>query len=190
MQKTGVLFVVRSFSRTGALPVRFRQIAGYLSDSFDVHILELTYNAKAPVQVDGITVHSLEYSRAGRIFNPEKSRSFSRASAGRRSVRLMAIIKRQVRSLLFPDSVVTEAFRLRSEAVRIAREQGVRVVVLSAFPFSVLLCAGSLRKHTQVRIILDVGDPFYRNSTNSFARDLLARCFERKIGRASCRERV
>ncbi len=180
MQKTGVLFVVRSFSRTGALPVRFRQIAGCLATHFDVHILELTYRKEEARTVNGVRIHSLEYSQAGRIFNPERSWSVIRTAGVSHSGKPLAVLKRHIRSLLFPDSVITEVRRLRKEVSRISLEEGIRVVVLSAFPFSVLLCARSLKKKIAARIILDVGDPFYRNSTNGRVRDWLARRFEKK----------
>lgn len=175
-----MLFVVRSYSRTGALPIRFRQIAAFLAKDFNIHVLELTHRREAVTIENGVTVHSLEYSRAGKIFNPEKSWTISGTAGSPSYNRPFAIFKRHIRSLLFPDSVITEVLRLRKEVVRLTVEHRFRVVVLSAFPFSVLLCAKSLRKRTTAKVILDVGDPFYRNSTNGIIRDFLARRFERR----------
>ncbi len=180
MQTRAVLFVVRSYSRTGALPIRFRQIAGFLACKFDVHVLELTHG-KAPVRVEnGVTIHPVEYSRPGKILNPEKSYTITGTSGSTSYVKPLAMLKRLIRSLLFPDSVVTEARHLRKEVLRLTGEYRFSSVVLSAFPFSVLLCARSLRRKTEAGIILDVGDPFYRNSTNGYLKDLLARRFERR----------
>ena len=175
-----VLFVVRSYSRTGALPIRFRQIAGFLARQADVHVLELTHRREAVRAENGVTIHSLEYSRPGKILNPEKSWVVAGRTGSAGYVKPLAILKRLIRSLLFPDSVVTEARNLRKEVLRLTSEYRFRAVVLSAFPFSVLLCAKSLRRRTDARIILDVGDPFYKNSTNGYFRDLLARRFERR----------
>ncbi|MDM8002939.1 MAG: glycosyltransferase [Bacteroidota bacterium] len=180
MRKQAVLFVVRSYSRTGALPIRFRQIAGFLARQADVHVLELTHRREAVRAENGVTIHSLEYSRPGKILNPEKSWAIAGTTGSVSYVKPLAILKRLIRSLLFPDSVVTEARHLRSEVLRLTGEYRFSAVVLSAFPFSVLLCAGSLRRKTEARVILDVGDPFYRNSTNGYFRDLLARRFERR----------
>lgn len=180
MQIAGVLFVVRSYSRTGALPIKFRQIAAFLAKHADVHVLELTHQREAVRVENGVTIHSLEYSRVGKIFNPEKPWAITGAAGTSTYKRSLAVLKRRIRSLLFPDSVVSEVLRLRKEVVRLTMEHRFPVVVLSAFPFSVLLCAKSLRKFTDARVVLDVGDPFYRNSTNGFLRDLLARRFEKK----------
>ena len=201
MAGPGVLFVVRSFSGTGAQPIRFRQIISHLKEEYDIHVLELTHGNKGVREEDGITIHSLAYTRIGKIFNPPnrglsgvKGRSgssgsiitpfglsFSAAPAGRASgSRRLAVLKRHVRSLFFPDSVVTEGARLSREAVSLTRKYGFRVVVLSAFPFTVLRIAKALKMLTGTRVILDVGDPFYRNSRNGFLRDLMARSFEAK----------
>lgn len=178
MQKQAVLFVVRSYSRTGALPIRFRQIAGFLAGQFNVHVLELTHHREDTRVENGVTIHSLEYSRPGKIFNPEKSWTVTGKTGSARYAGSLAVIKRLIRGLLFPDSAVTEAVNLRREVLRLTGEYRFSTVVLSAFPFSVLLCAKSLRGRTDTRIILDVGDPFYKNSTNGYFRDLLARRFE------------
>jgi glycosyltransferase involved in cell wall biosynthesis len=173
-----VLFVVRSFSRTGAQPIRFRQITGFLKDAFEVHVLELTYDRAGTRQHDGITIHSMGYSAAGRIFNPEIKEGA--ASVGRAGgfARIRPAARRFIRSLFFPDSVITEGRRLRKEVVRLTRLHNFRVVILSAFPFTVLLCAGALKRKTAAKVILDTGDPFYSNSKNGYLRDMLARSYE------------
>ncbi len=209
MAGPGVLFVVRSFSGTGAQPIRFRQIISHLKEEYDIHVLELTHGNAGVREEEGITIHSLAYSRIGKILNPpgrsssvEQSRSGlsvssinppgSNASAapgrnasaapGRRASasRTLAVLKRHIRSLFFPDSVVTEGARLSREAVSLTLRYGFRVVVLSAFPFTVLRIAKALKRLAGIRVILDVGDPFYRNSRNGFLRDLMARSFEAK----------
>lgn len=180
MRKQAVLFVVRSYSRTGALPIRFRQIAGFLARQADVHVLELTHRREPVRAENGVTIHSIEYSRPGKIFNPEKSWAITGTAGSSSYTRPLAVLKRLIRSMLFPDSVVTEAGPLRREVLKLTGEYRFSTVVLSAFPFSVLLCAKSLQRKTDARVILDVGDPFYRNSTNGYIRDLLARRFERR----------
>jgi len=176
----GVLFVVRSFSGTGAQPIRFRQIISHLKKEYEIHVLELTHCNAGVREEDGITIHSLAYSRIGKILNPP-GRNISSAPGGRASAsRKIAVLKRHIRSLFFPDSVVTEGARLSREAVSLTLRYGFRVVVLSAFPFTVLRSAKALKRLTGIRVILDVGDPFYRNSRNRFLRDLMARSFEAK----------
>lgn len=175
-----MLFVVRSFSGTGAQPIRFRQIVSHLKEEYDIHVLELTHGNAGVREEDGITIHSLAYTRTGKILNP-LGRKASAALAGSASgSRRLAVLKRHIRSLFFPDSVVTEGVRLSREAVSLTRRHGFRVVVLSAFPFTVLRCARSLKRRTGARLILDVGDPFYKNSRNGFLRDLMARRFEER----------
>ncbi len=94
--------------------------------------------------------------------------------------KLKSVITRVARTLLFPDSVITEGGRIRREALRLTREHKFGVVVLSAFPFTVMLSIRALRRKTGAGIILDVGDPFYKNSKNGFIKDLLARTFEKR----------
>jgi hypothetical protein len=177
----GVLFVVRSFSRTGAQPIRFREILSFLSSFFDIHVLELTHGQRGVRYENGLTIHSLEYSWPGRLFNREGIPSGTIPGGVRgKPGKLKSVVTRVVRTLLFPDSVITEVGRIRREALRLTREHKFDVVVLSAFPFTVMLSIRALRRKTGVGIILDVGDPFYKNSKNGFFRDLMARSFEKR----------
>ena len=180
MQKSSLLFVVRSFSRTGAQPIRFRQILSHLAGHYDIHVLELTHGQEGVRNESGITIHSLGYSLPGRFFNRGKIRSGSRDGTAGRSGKLKTVLTRLARNLLFPDSLITEGARLRREAVRLAAGLKCDVVVLSAFPFTVLLCINVLKRKTAARVILDVGDPFYKNSKNGFIRDKLAFAFENR----------
>lgn len=180
MSGKSVLFVVRSYSGTGAQPIRFRQIIRYLAGRFDIHVLELTHGMPGVRKEGGITIHSLGYSIIGRILNPAPAGPPVQARGRGARMKILARIKRLARSLFFPDSVITEAGRLKHAAVSLVKEHGVDVTVLSAFPFSVLICARVLRRSTSSRIILDVGDPFFRNSRNGVLRDLIARRFEKK----------
>jgi len=176
----GVLFVVRSFSRTGAQPIRFREILSFLSSIFDVHVLELTHGQGGVRHENGLTIHSLEYSLPGRLFNREGIPSGTMPGFPGTPGNLKSVVTRVVRSLLFPDSVITEGGRIRREALRLTRKHKFDVVVLSAFPFTVMLSIRALRRKTGAGIILDVGDPFYKNSKNGFFRDLMARSFEKR----------
>jgi len=179
----GVLFVVRSFSRTGAQPIRFREILSFLSSIFDVHVLELTHGKGGVRHENGITIHSLEYSLPGRLFNRENNSSGIVSGPSGTSVKpgkLKSAVRRVVRNLLFPDSVITEGGRIRREVLRLTSEQKFDAVVLSAFPFTVMLSIRTLRRKREAGIILDVGDPFYKNSRNGFIRDLLACSFEKR----------
>ncbi len=180
MALKSVLFIVRSFSGTGAQPIRFRQIISHLAGGFNIHVLELTHGRSGVRVEDGITIHSLRYSLPGRIVNPHVAATGAVPLKSGSYARPVAVIKRHIRSLFFPDTVITEAARLRREAVRLTSVYGFSAVVLSAFPFSVLLCAGALKRQAGTRIILDVGDPFYGNSRNGFIRDFLALRFERR----------
>jgi hypothetical protein len=51
-----LLFVVRSFSGSGAQPIRFRQIISYLVPEFDVHVLEFTHSRGGIRNKNGITI--------------------------------------------------------------------------------------------------------------------------------------
>ncbi len=180
MAASSVLFVVRSYSGTGAQPIRFREIIGHLAGEFDIHVLELAHGKPGTRLEKGVTIHSLEYSFIGKVLNPPVRAAGSAPVMSGEYTRPLAVAKRHIRSLFFPDSVISEVTRLRREAVRLSKVHGFSVVVLSAFPFTVFLCAASLRKNTGARIILDVGDPFFRNSRNGWIRDILARRFEEK----------
>ena len=180
MQKSSLLFVVRSFSRTGAQPIRFRQILSHLAGHYDIHVLEMTHGQEGVRNESGITIHSIGYSLPGRFFNRGDIRSGSRSGRAGRSGKLKTALTRLARNLLFPDSLITEGARLRREAVKLAKSLKSDAVVLSAFPFTVLLCINVLKRKTAARMILDVGDPFYKNSKNGFIRDKLAFAFERR----------
>ncbi|MBE0680229.1 MAG: glycosyltransferase [Bacteroidales bacterium] len=180
MSGKGVLFVVRSFSRTGAQPIRFREILSFLSSSFDVHVLELTHGQGGVRHENGLTIHSLEYSLPGRMFNREGIPSGTMPGVRGKPGKLKSVVTRVVRTLLFPDSVITEGGRIRREALRLTREHKFDVVVLSAFPFTLMLSIRALRRKTEAGVILDVGDPFYKNSKNGFIRDKLAFAFEKR----------
>lgn len=180
MSSSCVLFVVRSYSGTGAQPIRFREIIGRLAGKSDIHVLELTHGKAGTRAENGVTIHSLTYSFAGRTVNPPAITAGTIPAGSGLHSRPVAVLKRHIRSLFFPDTVITEASRLKREAVRLTKTYGFSVVVLSAFPFTVLLCAVSLKRNTAAKIILDVGDPFYRNSRNGWFRDRLARRFEKK----------
>ena len=175
-----VLFVVRSFSRIGSTPIRFREILSFLNSVYDVHVLELTHGKGGLRHESGITIHSLGYSLPGRLFNRGDAPADILNGRRGKSGKLKSSIKRLARSLLFPDSLITEGGRLRREVVRLASGLKCDVVVLSAFPFTVLLCIRALRRKTGTRVILDVGDPFYKNSKNGFIRDLLAFAYEKR----------
>lgn len=180
MHKSSLLFVVRSFSRTGAQPIRFRQILSHLAGHYEIHVLELTHGQEGVRHESGITIHSLGYSWPGRLFNPGDARTGTRGGMAGRSGKLKTVLTRLARNLLFPDSLITEGTRLRREAVRLAAGLKCDVVVLSAFPFTVLLCINVLKRKTAARVILDIGDPFYKNSKNGLIRDQLAFVFEKR----------
>lgn len=176
-----LLFVVRAYSTTGAQPNRFRQLHKHLKSRFEIHVLELTHGVGGIRVEERIIIHSLEYSKLGKLLNPDKKRASLANSSDVKnpldSARIL--IKKLIRNLLFPDSVVPEAFRIRKEVRRLVSIYGFRLIVVSAFPFTTLCSIGGLRKIFKVKIVLDIGDPFYSNSDNGSLRDLLARQFEK-----------
>lgn len=175
-----VLFVVRSFSRTGAQPIRFREILSFLSSFFEVHVLELTHGQGGVRHESGLTIHSLAYSLPGRLLNREGVLTGTMPGIPGKPGKLKSVVTTVVRTLLFPDSVITEGGRIRREVLRLTKELRFDAVVLSAFPFTVMLSIRALKRKTKAGIILDVGDPFYKNSKNGFIRDLLALSFEKR----------
>ena len=131
----------------------------------------------------GLPYHSLKYSLPGRLLNRESNPSGripGKPGAPGRPAKLRSVVTAVVRALLFPDSVITEGGRIRREVLRLTKELRFDAVVLSAFPFTVMLSIRALKRKTGAGIILDVGDPFYKNSKNGFIRDLLARSFEKR----------
>jgi glycosyltransferase involved in cell wall biosynthesis len=175
-----LLFVVRSFSGSGAQPIRFRQIISYLVPEFDVHVLEFTHSRGGIRNKNGITMHSLEYSGIGKILNKQAATGNNSSDSVKGNGKPLLLIKRFVRSLLFPDSLITEALRLKREALRLATELKCEAVTVSAFPFTTLICLKALKQKPGIKTILDVGDPFYKNSKNGYIRDLFARMFEKR----------
>ncbi len=173
-----LLFVVRNYSGIGAQPIRFRQIIGHLSPENEVHVLELTHDCEGVRYEAGITIHTLRYSRIGRILNPRVA-AISPAGKGAGKGKSVARIKRFVRSILFPDSLVTEALRLRNSVLRLAGDLDCDAVIVSAFPFTTLVCLKALKEKMGTKTVLDAGDPFYKNSKNGLIKDLLAREFEK-----------
>jgi len=175
-----LLFVVRSFSGSGAQPIRFRQILNYLRTEFDVHVLELTHYKGGERKDNGITVHSLEYTKAGRIIN-RPATDFDNSSQSKvRKGKPLLLLKRFIRAILFPDSLITEAPGLRREVLRLAGELKCEAVTVSAFPFTTIICLKDIKQKLGIKTILDVGDPFYKNSKNGYVKDLIARMFEKR----------
>lgn len=172
------LFVVRNYSGIGAQPIRFRQIIGHLSPINEVHVLELTHDREGVRHETGITIHTLRYSRIGRILNPRVA-SISPAGKDAGKGKSVTSIKRFVRSILFPDSLVSEALRLKKAVLRLTGDLDFDAVIVSAFPFTTLVCLKALKQKTEAKTVLDVGDPFYKNSKNGLIKDLLAREFEK-----------
>ena len=175
-----VLFIVRSYSRIGAQPIRFREIIRFLKLDFEVHVLELTHRSGGLRSEDGVYIHALPYSKIGRVFNlPEKSRNGSNVQNNISLLsRLLYKLKRNIRRSFFPDTVVTESIRIRREANRLVGDLKCDVVVVSAFPFSTLICLKSIKRRFSSKVILDIGDPFYKNSRNGFLKDILAKRYE------------
>jgi len=176
---TSILFVVRSYSRTGAQPIRFRQILHFLSRDFDIHVLELSHNETELRHEDSITIHSLRYSFAGRLLNPAEHNVTGMPGKKRILSRPVTILKRMIKWFIFPDSIITESSRLKRESLKLAGELKCNAVVLSAFPFTTLICARSLKKLQGIKTVLDIGDPFYKNSKNGFFKDIFAHRFEK-----------
>jgi hypothetical protein len=175
-----ILFVVRSFSGSGAQPIRFRQILNYLRADYDVHVLELTHHKAGERKDNGITIHSMEYTGAGRMLNPPAAVLSNYSGRKIQKGKPLLLLKRLIRNLLFPDSLVTEALRLKREALRLAGELNCEAVIVSAFPFTTLMCLKAIKQKLGAKTILDVGDPFYKNSKNGHVKDLFARKFEKK----------
>ena len=175
-----LLFVVRSFSGSGAQPIRFRQILNYLRTEFDVHVLELTHDKGGERKDNGITIHSLEYTGIGGILNKKAETGTISAGSKNSTRKPSLLLKRFVRSMLFPDSLITEAPGLRREALRLAGELKCEVVIVSAFPFTTLICLKAIKQKLGIKTILDVGDPFYKNSKNGYVKDWFARIFEKR----------
>ena len=174
-----LLFVVRNFSGIGAQPIRFREIINFLSFEFDIHVLELTHDREGVRHEAGITVHSVKYSWIGNILNPPVTAVSASGIVGRQGSSI-ARLKRFARSILFPDSLATEAIKLRREVLRLAGELRCDAVIVSAFPFTTLICLKAIKQKSGIKTILDVGDPFYKNSKNGYVKDIFARLFEKR----------
>lgn len=180
MHVNRLLFVVRSFSGSGAQPIRFRQILNYLRTEFDIHVLELTHDKGGERKENGITIHSLEYTKAGRILNRPATGFNNSPQSNIREGKPLLLLKRFFRTILFPDSLIIEATRLRREGLRLAGELKCEVVIVSAFPFTTLICLKTIKQKLGIKTILDIGDPFYKNSKNGYIKDLFARRFEKR----------
>lgn len=181
-----VLFVVRSFSQSGAQPLRFRMILNCLREEFDIHVLEIHHDKAETYFENGLWFHKIEYSLPGKFLNFDQSiRNPKTINITHPDIKgplfFKSKLKREVRKLFFPDILTFEKRRLIKKVIELISIHKFHTVVSSGFPFTTMVLSKEIKnKYPFVRFIYDIGDPFFRNSNNGFIRDIFARYYEKK----------
>ncbi|GEM_PF-5790717 len=186
--KPKLLFVVAGYSTTGAQAIRFKNMIPYLSEHYQVEVIELTWSKNPEEYEDPYAkFHRVSLSRVGRVLNPVfrqlggDSGSTSEKKTSQKS-RFVGQIKGIVRKLLFPDTYWFEIPRLYKKIASVLKGGHYESVILSAFPFSMLALAKRIKKDfPQMTVHYDVGDPFSCSSVESNFRNWLAKFYEKAL---------
>ena len=178
-----ILFIVRSYSKGGPQPIRFKNIIKCLQSEFEIHIIEFIHSNDNLKSGDGLSIHQLQYSKIGRLLNPHKT--VTRAGAeGLHKKRLIgkivSNIKALIRGVFFPDTLLFETINLKKKIFTLNKQFGFEIVVASAFPFSTLAVSKKVKRiNPSIKFVYDIGDPFYGNAKNGFLRNFFAKKFEK-----------
>lgn len=175
-----ILFIVRSFSFSGAQPLRFRNIVNYLSENHDIHVLEFG-NTNEEIRLNkNLKVYRRKYSKIGKIFNGFSEESLKKNNRQEKPIRLFILLFRFVKSLFFPDPFIIEYYNLKRSLVNLISENSYDFIVGSGFPHTVLLMSSIIQKKG-IPFIYDIGDPFFGNAKNSYAKNFFAKRLEKKF---------
>jgi glycosyltransferase involved in cell wall biosynthesis len=177
-----ILFVVRSFSKNGPQPLRFQKILEYLKKENEVHVLEIHHNKEISKFENGIWHHWMEYSPLGKQINPKSELKPNLLNSSNNArVNIKARIKKCIRKLFFPDTVIFEKKRLRRKVIELIKIHNYDSIIASGFPFTTMVLSEIVKKNfPTIQFIYDIGDPFYNNSQNGIIKDYFAKKFELK----------
>lgn len=181
-----ILFVVRSFSQSGAQPLRFRMILNFLKEEFEVHVLEIHHDKADSYYEKCIWFHKIEYSLPGKFLNYNETKKKTKTTNTthtdiKSTLFFKSILKKKVRKIFFPDILIFEKRRLIKKTLELISINEFQIVVSSGFPFTTMVLSKEVKeKYPFVRFIYDIGDPFFGNSQNGFIKNYFARYYEKK----------
>jgi glycosyltransferase involved in cell wall biosynthesis len=157
-------------------------IAEFLKYKYEIHVLEIQHKADVTIFENGIWFHKIEYSCIGKFINPDVNITADLPIFNaRRSSGLKSRLKKHIRKIFFPDTVIFEKNKLIRKVKELLCLYNINTVIASGFPFTTMILSETVKKDfPAVRFIYDVGDPFYKNSQNGLMRDWFAKLFERK----------
>lgn len=173
-----ILFIVRSFSFSGAQPLRFRNIVNFLCNDHEIHILEFGNTNEEVILTRTLKVYRRKYSKVGKIFNGLSENNSRTYNIQTKPNRLLVILFRFLKSLFFPDPFIIEYYKLKRNVENLITNNRYDFVVGSGFPHTVLLMSSIIRKKG-IDFIYDIGDPFYGNANNSCVKNFFAKSYER-----------
>lgn len=181
-----ILFVVRSFSQSGAQPLRFKMILNFLKEEFNIHVLEIHHYKDDTYFENGLWLHKIKYSLPGKFLNFNESIKKTKETNKthdeiKSTLFFKSKLKRSVRKLFFPDILIFEKRRLIKKAIQLISIYKFQIIVSSGFPFTTMALSKEIKdKYPFVRFVYDIGDPFFRNSNNGFIRNIFAGYYENK----------
>lgn len=154
-----------------------------LRDNFEIHVLEIDHDNKGMSFENGIFIHRIKYSFIGKFLNPRISKSEPmpqiRKQNKKKLIKLGSKLKKAIRNIFFPDTVVFEKRHLVEKTNFLINTFDFEIVIASGFPFTTLFLSKSIKtSFPSVRFIYDIGDPFFLNSQNGPIRNYFARKFE------------
>lgn len=173
-----ILFIVRSFSFSGAQPLRFRNIVNFLCNDHEIHILEFGNTNEEVRLTRNVKVYRRKYSKIGKIFNGFSENNSKTNNIQTKPNSFLVISFRFLKSILFPDPFIIEYFKLKRNVESLITNNSYDFVVGSGFPHTVLLMSSIIRKKG-IDFIYDIGDPFYGNANNSCVKNFFAKRYER-----------
>ncbi len=177
-----ILFIVRSYTKGGAQPLRFRKITELLKNKYDIHVLELN-NKEEIIFQSGITIHRIGYSKIGSLLNPGSQNSVKIQNSNKskkKPQKTFSYLKQLIRRFIFPDTLLFEKKKLGEKSIKIIKDNQINIVIGSAFPFTILKLSKYIKREiNSIRFIYDIGDPFFGNAKNTRFKDWLANKYEK-----------
>ncbi len=174
---SNILFIVRGFSFSGAQPLRFRNIVNYLSKNHDIHVLEFG-NTNEEIRLnENLKVYRRKYSKIGKIFNRFNDANLRKNNIQKKPKRIFILTFRFVKSLFIPDPFIIEYYNLKRNVVNLISKNRYDFIVGSGFPHTVMLMSSIVKKRG-IPFIYDIGDPFFGNAKNSYAKNFFLKMLE------------
>lgn len=185
-----ILIITVNIVNNSPQPIRFRNLIKGWQDQNEITVLTKD-NVGTEEKLDKkIKIVKVPYSTLGKLlisyplkkannnyyyFKKNKIKSFLRDIWK----------KANINRLIFPDKYIFEYKSFKKNIIKILREEKFEVIIISAYPFSLLKLARPIKKycHSETKLVYDIGDPFYGNSIKFIMEpfhSILSKSYEKK----------